>query len=68
MIYIEACESGSMFEGLLKTNLNIYAVTASSAEESCSGIYCGYTYPPSPPEYNGLCLGDEFSVSWLEDR
>lgn len=68
MIYIEACESGSMFEGLLKTNLNIYAVTASSAEESSSGIYCGYTYPPSPPEYNGLCLGDEFSVSWLEDR
>ncbi|XP_048600456.1 vacuolar-processing enzyme delta-isozyme-like isoform X2 [Brassica napus] len=67
VIYIEACESGSMFEGLLKTNLNIYAVTASSAEESCSGIYCGYTYPPSPPEYNGLCLGDEFSVSWLED-
>ncbi|CAN6968370.1 unnamed protein product [Brassica oleracea var. botrytis] len=67
VIYVEACESGSMFEGLLKTNLNIYAVTASSAEESSSGIYCGYTYPPSPPEYNGLCLGDEFSVSWLED-
>ncbi|KAF8068468.1 hypothetical protein N665_1149s0005 [Sinapis alba] len=67
VIYIEACESGSMFEELLKTNLNIYAVTASNAEESSFGMYCGDTNPPSPPEYNGLCLGDEFSVSWLED-
>jgi legumain len=31
VLYIEACESGSMFEGLLKDNLNIYAITAANA-------------------------------------
>ncbi|KAH0943323.1 hypothetical protein HID58_002960 [Brassica napus] len=45
----------------------VKSVTASNAKDSSYGIYCGDTYPPSPPEYNGLCLGDEFSVSWLED-
>ena len=68
MIYVEACESGSMFEGILKTSLNILAVTASNATESSFGIYCPGEYPPPPPEYNGVCLGDTFSVSWLEDR
>lgn len=68
MIYVEACEAGSMFEGLLKKNLNILAVTASNAIESSYGTYCGEMYPPPPPEYDGICLGDAFSVSWLEDR
>ncbi|CAA7046100.1 unnamed protein product [Microthlaspi erraticum] len=67
VIYVEACEAGSMFEGLLKKNLNILAVTASNANESSYGTYCGVTYPPPPPEYDGNCLGDAFSVSWLED-
>lgn len=67
VIYVEACESGSMFEGILKTSLNILAVTASNATESSFGIYCPGEYPPPPPEYNGVCLGDTFSVSWLED-
>ncbi|KAG2306345.1 hypothetical protein Bca52824_026093 [Brassica carinata] len=67
VIYVEACESGSMFEGILKTNLNIFAVTAANASENSYGIYCGGENPPPPPEYQGVCLGDSFSVSWLED-
>ncbi|GLT61757.1 hypothetical protein SLA2020_344400 [Shorea laevis] len=66
VIYVEACESGSMFEGLLPNNLNIYAVTASNAEESSWGTYCPGLYPSPPSEYD-TCLGDIFSISWLED-
>lgn len=67
MIYVEACESGSMFEGILKKNLNIYAVTAANSKESSWGVYCPESYPPPPSEI-GTCLGDTFSISWLEDR
>ncbi|OAY68620.1 Vacuolar-processing enzyme, partial [Ananas comosus] len=34
VIYVEACESGSIFEGLMPEDLDIYVTTASNAEES----------------------------------
>ncbi|GJR34536.1 vacuolar-processing enzyme [Tanacetum coccineum] len=59
--------SGSMFEGLLKQDLNIYITIASNAEELSWGTYCpGTTNPPILPEYD-TCLGDLYSVSWMED-
>lgn len=63
---MEACESGSMFEGLLPENINIYATTAANAVESSYGTYC------SPDDvvngvHIGSCLGDLYSVSWMED-
>ncbi|XP_076924130.1 vacuolar-processing enzyme-like [Bidens hawaiensis] len=62
VIYIEACESGSIFEGLLPKNLNIYVTTASNAYENSYATYC-------PPLIKGFstCLGDLYSVSWMED-
>nr|ALG36104.1 asparaginyl endopeptidase [Oldenlandia affinis] len=66
VFYLEACESGSMFEGLLPEGLNIYATTASNAEESSWGTYCPGEYPSPPPEYD-TCLGDLYSVAWMED-
>ncbi|KAK4479233.1 hypothetical protein RD792_014744 [Penstemon davidsonii] len=63
VIYLEACESGSMFEGLLPENLNIYATTAASATEDSYPTYC---YDNLPPGYD-VCLGDLYSVSWMED-
>jgi len=66
VFYMEACESGSMFENVLPTNLNIYVTTASNAVESSWGCYC-------PPEdvidgrSLGSCLGDLYSVNWMED-
>ncbi|KAL8515777.1 hypothetical protein ACS0TY_014464 [Phlomoides rotata] len=66
VIYIESCESGSMFEGLMPENLDIYVTTASNAEESSWGTYCPGSNPPPPPEYM-TCLGDLYSVSWMED-
>ena len=67
MIYVEACESGSIFEGLLSDALNIYATTASNARESSWGTYCPGMTPAPPPEFN-TCLGDLYSVAFLENR
>ncbi|KAI3858127.1 hypothetical protein MKX03_022446 [Papaver bracteatum] len=66
VMYIEACESGSIFEGLMPEDLNIYVTTASNAEESSWGTYCPGMDPPPPPEYI-TCLGDLYSIAWMED-
>jgi legumain len=59
VVYIEACESGSMLEGLLPDNINVYATTASNAEESSYACY----YDDKRQTY----LGDVYSVVWMED-
>lgn len=63
--YLEACESGSMFENL-PANTKMYALSASSPDESSWGCYC-----PPDDVVNGkeldTCLGDLFSVNWMED-
>ncbi|KAE9599954.1 hypothetical protein Lal_00045772 [Lupinus albus] len=66
VFYLEACESGSIFEGVLPEGLKIYATTASNAEESSWGTYCPGEYPSPPPEYS-TCLGDLYSIAWMED-
>jgi len=66
VIYIEACESGSMFENILENDLNIYAVSAANAHESSWGTYCGNDAVVNGKNI-GSCLGDLFSVSWMED-
>lgn len=59
VLYFEACESGSMFEGLLPKDINIYATTASNAEESSYACY----FDDKRQTY----LGDVYSVNWMED-
>ncbi|KAH7866941.1 hypothetical protein Vadar_026989 [Vaccinium darrowii] len=65
VFYLEACDSGSMFEGLLPEGLNIYATTASNSAENSFATYC----PDDNPDIEsyGTCLGDLYSVSWMED-
>jgi len=63
--YMEACESGSMFVDL-PTNINFYALSASNPTESSWGTYC----PPDDVVNGkeiGSCLGDLFSINWMED-
>ncbi|KAF3613740.1 Vacuolar-processing enzyme [Capsicum annuum] len=74
VFYLESCESGSMFDGLLPKGLNIYVTTASKPNEDSWGTYCGQVSASdpclvecSPPEFKGLCLGDLYSVAWMED-
>ncbi|KAI5013962.1 hypothetical protein ZWY2020_055352 [Hordeum vulgare] len=66
IIYVEACESGSIFEGLLPQDHNIYVTTAANAVEDSWAAYCPKMEIPPPPEYC-TCLGDAYSVSWMED-
>ncbi|WZZ51517.1 hypothetical protein YC2023_051624 [Brassica napus] len=66
VIYVEACESGSIFEGIMPKDLNIYVTTASNAQESSYGTYCPGMNPSPPSEYI-TCLGDLYSVAWMED-
>ena len=65
VFYLEACESGSMFENL-PSDIKIYATSAANARESSWGTYC----PPND-KVNGKslnsCLGDLYSVNWMED-
>jgi len=66
VFYMEACESGSMFQNLLPTNMSIYATTAANAKESSWGTYC----PPHDivdGKQMQSCLGDLYSVNWMED-
>lgn len=66
VLYIEACESGSIFEGLLEDDIEVYATTAANGMESSWGTYCPGMNPGPPPEYS-TCLGDLYSVAWMED-
>ncbi|GBN11912.1 Legumain [Araneus ventricosus] len=59
VFYIEACESGSMFDGLLPSNINVYATTAANPDESSYAIY----FDDDRQTY----LGDSYSVHWMED-
>ncbi|WMV42417.1 hypothetical protein MTR67_035802 [Solanum verrucosum] len=73
VFYLEACESGSMFDGLLDEGLNIYVTTSSKPDEDGWATYCSFSgdkscYGECPPkEFKDNCLGDLFSVSWLEN-
>ena len=58
LLYIEACESGSMFNGLLKPDMQVLAVTAAAPNEPSMACYYNNTL--------GTFLGDCFSNHWLE--
>ena len=65
-VYIEACESGSMFEKVLEDDINIYGVSASNSHSSSWASYCS---PDNKVDGKsiGSCLGDLFSTNWMED-
>ncbi|KAL1110568.1 hypothetical protein AAG570_008096, partial [Ranatra chinensis] len=58
VVYIEACEAGSMFDKILEENDNIFVSTASAPDESSWGWYCD--------DPLGTCLGDLYSIRWME--
>ena len=65
VFYLETCESGSMFTKLPE-DIRVYALSAAGPDESSWATYC------SPDDviagkHLGTCLGDLFSVSFIED-
>lgn len=65
VVYIEACESGSMFP-YLSSDSKIFGLTASNASQSSYASYCGNDAYVNGT-YIGSCLGDLFSTNWMED-
>jgi len=59
VLYIEACEAGSMFRNVLSAKINAFATTASDYDESSYACY----YDSKRATY----LGDWYSVNWMED-
>jgi len=59
VMYIEACESGSMFDETLPADINVMALTAANGSTSSYACY----YDKTRRTY----LGDLFSVKWMED-
>jgi len=68
LFYLEACYSGSIFANLLKAP-NAKAVTAANPHQSSYGWYCPSSSGGDFVDGKaiGSCLGDEFSVRWMED-
>jgi legumain len=66
VFYLEACESGSMFQNVLPENISIYASSASNPTESSWGCYCGSEAKVNGKDI-GSCLGDLYSCVWMED-
>lgn len=64
VFYLETCESGSMFVGM--DIPNVYALSAANPSESSWGTYCGADAQVNGKSI-GSCLGDLFSVNWMED-
>ncbi|KDO29476.1 hypothetical protein SPRG_06015 [Saprolegnia parasitica CBS 223.65] len=67
VFYMEACESGSMFKDLLPTDIDAYVTTAANEKESSWGTYCPPTSDHIGTKLLGTCLGDLYSVNWMED-
>ena len=59
VFYLEACESGSMFEGILSNTTNVFATTAATAEQPSYAFYYNdtlSTYVCLPAISLSLCL------------
>ena len=65
IFYIESCYLGSMFEGILPSDINVYATTAANAHESSWGYYCNEDDKVKGTLLHS-CLGDEYSIRWME--
>jgi len=65
VFYLESCESGSMFKGM--DIPCVYGLSASNPTESSWGTYCSGKDSTVNGKQIGSCLGDLFSVSWMED-
>lgn len=65
VIYVEACEAGSMFVDM-PDDMNIYTMTASDEEVSSWAIYCDEEAIIEGKDL-GTCLGDLFSINWMGD-
>uniref|UniRef100_A0A224YM96 legumain n=1 Tax=Rhipicephalus zambeziensis TaxID=60191 RepID=A0A224YM96_9ACAR len=58
VIYVDASESGSMFDGLLPNDVNVYATTSANLHEPAYACYYD--------TYRKTFVGSVYSVNWME--
>ncbi|KAI6234288.1 Legumain [Aphelenchoides fujianensis] len=58
LIFVDSCYSGSMFDGILPSNANIYAMTAARADQLAFFTFCDL------PVIR-VCLATTFSHGWI---
>ncbi|KAH3763651.1 tick legumain [Pelomyxa schiedti] len=59
VFYLEACESGSMFDNLLPPNVDVYAHTAATPDEP--------SYACAHDKQRNTYLNDCWSIAWMND-
>lgn len=59
VFYLEACESGSMFDGMLANNTNVFATTAATPDQPSYAFYYNDTL--------STYMADEYSIRWMQD-
>lgn len=74
LIYLESCYAGSMFTGMdIERDDKVLAIAASGPYESSYATYCPTLAKTKRQKSNinpnmiGSCMGDLFTVSWIED-
>ena len=65
IIFIEACESGSLFANIDLGRYDAWALTATNATDPSFGTYC-YPHDRIGDEHMYTCLADLFSVNWMD--
>lgn len=58
VMYVEACNSGSMFDNLIGDIDSVLVSTAAAPDESSYAWYCENEFE--------TCLGDLYSITWIE--
>ncbi|KAI6234261.1 Peptidase C13 family protein [Aphelenchoides fujianensis] len=58
LIFVDSCYSGSMFDGILPSNANVYAMTAARADQLAFFTFCDL------PVIR-VCLATAFSHGWI---
>jgi len=59
LFYLEACESGSMFDGILSNKTNVFATTAATPDQPSYAFYYNDTL--------STYMADEYSIRWMQD-
>lgn len=67
IIYVEACESGSLFDGFLSNDGPVYAVTAANSSNPSYATFCPYNSDIINGAHLGTCLSDAFANEWMSD-
>ncbi|KER23282.1 hypothetical protein T265_08795 [Opisthorchis viverrini] len=60
VLYMDSCNSGSMFHDVLPSNMGIYVTTAANENEDSFAMFC-------LDKKIDVCLADEYSYEWLLD-